>query len=91
VFYGNRPAPEAIPNIQAPGYGFYAGTDARINATVPATQEQMKAAGKFFGAETYEGATHGFHAGRSAAGCDGSQQEGARRGMGHAEGVPRQS
>jgi carboxymethylenebutenolidase len=60
VFYGTGPAPEAIPNIQAPVYGFYAGTDARIGATVPATQEQMKAAGKFFETVTYEGAAHGF-------------------------------
>ena len=60
VFYGNGPAPEAIPNIQAPVYGFYAGTDTRIDATVPATQEQMKAAGKFFEPVTYEGAAHGF-------------------------------
>ena len=60
VFYGTGPAPEAIPNIQAPVYGFYAGTDARVDATVPATQEQMKAAGKFFETVTYEGAAHGF-------------------------------
>ena len=60
VCYGSGPAPEAIPNIQAPVYGFYAGTDARINGTVPATQEQMKAAGKFFETATYEGAAHGF-------------------------------
>jgi carboxymethylenebutenolidase len=60
VFYGNGPAPEAIPNIQAPVYGFYAGTDARILGTVPQTQEQMKAAGKFFETVTYEGAAHGF-------------------------------
>jgi carboxymethylenebutenolidase len=60
VFYGNGPAAEAIPNIQAPVYGFYAGTDARIDGTVPATQAQMKAAGKFFEAVTYEGAEHGF-------------------------------
>ena len=60
VFYGAGPEPEAISNIQAPVYGFYAGTDARINGTVPATQEQMKAAGKFFETATYEGAAHGF-------------------------------
>jgi carboxymethylenebutenolidase len=60
VFYGNGPAAEAIPNIQAPVYGFFAGTDARINATIPATQDQMKAAGKSFEAVTYEGAAHGF-------------------------------
>jgi len=60
VFYGNGPEAEAIPRIQAPVYGFYAGSDARINATIPATQEQMKAAGKFYEAVTYEGAAHGF-------------------------------
>jgi carboxymethylenebutenolidase len=60
VCYGNGPAPEAIPNIQAPVYGFFAGTDTRINGSIPATQEQMKAAGKFFEPVTYEGAAHGF-------------------------------
>jgi carboxymethylenebutenolidase len=60
VFYGNGPEPEAIPNIQAPVYGFFAGTDTRINGTIPATQEQMKAAGKSFETVTYEGAAHGF-------------------------------
>jgi carboxymethylenebutenolidase len=60
VFYGNGPAADAIPAIQAPVYGFYAGTDARIDGTVPQTQDQMKAAGKFFEPLTYEGAAHGF-------------------------------
>ena len=60
VFYGSGPAADAIPAIQAPVYGFYAGNDARINATLPPTQEQMKGAGKIFEALTYEGAAHGF-------------------------------
>ena len=60
VFYGSGPAADAIPAIQAPVYGFYAGADARIGATVPQTQEQMKAAGKVFEVVTYEGAAHGF-------------------------------
>ena len=60
VFYGICPEPEAIPNIQAPVYGFYAGTDTRVGASIPATREQMKAAGKFYEAVTYEGAGHGF-------------------------------
>ena len=60
VFYGAGPEPEAISNIQAPVYGFYAGTDTRVLATVPATQQQMKAAGKFYETVTYEGAAHGF-------------------------------
>jgi carboxymethylenebutenolidase len=60
VFYGSGPAPEAMAAIQAPVYGFFAGTDTRINGTLPQTQEQMKAAGKFFEFVTYEGAAHGF-------------------------------
>lgn len=60
VFYGSGPAADAISKIQAPVYGFYAGNDARIGATVPQTQEQMKAAGKFYETVTYEGAAHGF-------------------------------
>jgi carboxymethylenebutenolidase len=60
VFYGTGPVPESIAKIQAPVYGFYAGADARVNETVPATTQQMKAAGKFFETVTYEGATHGF-------------------------------
>jgi carboxymethylenebutenolidase len=60
VFYGGGPAAEAIPSVQSPVYGFYGGTDARVNASIPQTQEQMKAAGKFFDPVTYEGAAHGF-------------------------------
>jgi carboxymethylenebutenolidase len=60
VFYGSGPAPEAIASIQAPVFGFYAGTDARINASIPQTQEQMKAAGKAYEVVTYDGAAHGF-------------------------------
>jgi carboxymethylenebutenolidase len=60
VFYGSGPDADAIPRIQAPVYGFYAGNDARINATIPDTQKQMQAAGKPYEAVTYEGAAHGF-------------------------------
>jgi carboxymethylenebutenolidase len=60
VFYGSGPAAEAMSAIQAPVYGFYAGTDTRINGSLPQTQEQMKAAGKSFEMVTYEGAAHGF-------------------------------
>jgi carboxymethylenebutenolidase len=60
VFYGSPPPQEAMANITAPVYGFYAGNDARIGATLPDTLEQMKAAGKTFAPITYEGAGHGF-------------------------------
>jgi carboxymethylenebutenolidase len=46
VFYGPPPQEADMKNITAPVYGFYAGNDARISATVPATAAAMKAAGK---------------------------------------------
>ena len=58
VFYG--PGPADVTAITAPVYGFYAGNDARIGATVPATVEAMKAAGKKYEPVTYDGAGHGF-------------------------------
>jgi carboxymethylenebutenolidase len=58
VFYG--PGPAGVSSITAPVYGFYAGNDARIGATVPATVAAMKAAGKFYEPVTYDGAGHGF-------------------------------
>jgi carboxymethylenebutenolidase len=58
VFYG--PGPSDVTPITAPVYGFYAGNDARIGATVPATIVAMKAAGKKYEPVTYDGAGHGF-------------------------------
>lgn len=58
VFYGT--GPEEVSGIRAPVYGFYAENDARVNATLPKTEQQMKAAGKKFETVTYAGAGHGF-------------------------------
>jgi carboxymethylenebutenolidase len=58
VFYGTAPAD--VTPIFAPVYGFYGGNDARVGATVPATTEAMKAAGKLYEPVMYEGAGHGF-------------------------------
>jgi carboxymethylenebutenolidase len=60
VFYGPPPDKAAMARIKAPVYGFYAGNDARIDATIPATEEQMKAAGKSYEPVIYDGAGHGF-------------------------------
>ena len=49
-----------MAGITAPVYGFYAGNDARIGATLPATVDAMKAAGKKYEPVTYDGAGHGF-------------------------------
>ncbi len=60
VFYGPPPPKDAMANIKAPVFGFYGGNDARIDATIPATKEEMKAAGKVYEPVVYEGAGHGF-------------------------------
>lgn len=67
VFYGPAPAsadgtPDktALAKIKAPVYGFYAGNDARINATLPKTTEAMTELKKTYDPVTYEGAGHGF-------------------------------
>ncbi len=58
VFYGT--APKDISSINAPVYGFYGGSDARVDATIPDTTTAMTAAGKKYDPVTYEGAGHGF-------------------------------
>lgn len=60
VFYGPPPTKDVMPRIKAPVYGFYAGNDARIDATIPDTIAAMKAAGKSYDPVSYEGAGHGF-------------------------------
>src|SRR3954467_5018879 len=54
-FYGPPPEKDAMAKINAPVYGFYAGDDARIGATVPGAVEAMKAAGKKYEPVTYDG------------------------------------
>ena len=60
VFYGPPPDKDAMARIKAPVYGFYAGNDQRIGATLPDAIANMKAAGKAFEPVTYDGAGHGF-------------------------------
>lgn len=60
-FYGTGPTDAAgVAGIEAPVYGFYGGNDARVNATIPKSEEVMKAAGKTFEPVIYEGAGHAF-------------------------------
>jgi carboxymethylenebutenolidase len=60
VFYGPPPPADAMQQITAPVYGFYAGNDARISSTVPQTTLDMKADGKLYEPVLYDGAGHGF-------------------------------
>ncbi len=61
VFYGRAPDDDAaLARIQAPVYGFYGGADARVNATIPKTEEMMTAANKPYEPVIYDDARHGF-------------------------------
>ena len=60
-FYGTAPDEEAkVANIPCPVYGFYAGNDERVDATIPKAQDLMRRAGKKYEPVIYAGAGHGF-------------------------------
>jgi carboxymethylenebutenolidase len=60
VYYGTPPSAGDMVRVNCPVYGFYAGNDARVTATVPTAITQMKAAGKTYEPMTCAGAGHGF-------------------------------
>lgn len=60
VYYGSPPTPEQMAAIKVPVLGLYGGADARITATVPATDSAMKRLGKSYEYQVFEGAGHGF-------------------------------
>jgi len=74
VYYGDAPGASdntvdaQLANVTAPVLGLYAGNDARINATLPATEAAMKKAGKSYVIHTFEGAGHGFMGNQAGAG-----------------------
>jgi len=60
VYYGTSPEASALGRIQAPVLGLYGGDDARVNATVPPADTEMKRLGKRYESQMFEGAGHGF-------------------------------
>jgi carboxymethylenebutenolidase len=84
VYYGEAPgssaesAPEdTLARIKAPVLGIYAGDDARINNTLPATEAAMKKLGKNYERHHFEGSGHGFLGGQ--AGRDGANLKAAQQ------------
>ena len=76
VFYGVSPAdPAAYARIGAPVLGNYAGDDARVDATIPTAETEMKKLGKSYTAKVYPGAGHGFL--RQQSGRDGANLKAA--------------
>jgi carboxymethylenebutenolidase len=74
VYYGDAPGASdgtvetQLANVNAPVLGLYAGNDARIGATVPATEAAMKRLGKPYEVHTFAGSGHGFMGSQAGAG-----------------------
>ena len=60
-FYGRQARPDDVPKIKAPLLLHFAETDDNVNATWPAYEAALKAAGTRYEAHVYPGTTHGFH------------------------------
>ena len=60
-FYGRQARPEDVPRIKAPLLIHFAEHDANVNATWPAYQAALEAAGTTYEAHFYAGTGHGFH------------------------------
>jgi carboxymethylenebutenolidase len=60
VYYGTSPEITDLAKIRAPVLGHYGGDDARVNATVPPAEAEMKRLSKPYESHVYEGAGHGF-------------------------------
>jgi carboxymethylenebutenolidase len=59
VYYGT-PSLKDLSAVKAPVLGLYGGADARIGATIPATDSAMKALHKTYEPHSFENAGHGF-------------------------------
>lgn len=60
-FYGNHPAAEDAAKVKAPLLIHFAAVDERINASWPAYEAALKAAGTRYTAYQYAGTQHGFN------------------------------
>lgn len=77
VYYGVSPPSPSLVSVRAPVLGLYADNDARVNATIPAADSTMKAIGKVYSPNIYEGAGHGFL--RQQSGQNGANASATRR------------
>jgi carboxymethylenebutenolidase len=78
VFYGTSPTDVAsYAKIAASVLGHYGGDDARVDATIPTAEDEMKKLGKSYTAKIYEGAGHGFM--RQQDGRDGANLKAAQQ------------
>jgi carboxymethylenebutenolidase len=60
VYYGTSPSATDLAAVRAPVLGLYGGADARVDATVPPADSEMKAMHKIYEPHIFAGAGHGF-------------------------------
>ncbi|HTD52010.1 MAG TPA: dienelactone hydrolase family protein [Thermoanaerobaculia bacterium] len=60
VYYGTSPEAAELTKIHAPVLGLYGGDDARVDATIPPAEAEMKKLGKKYEPHLFDGAGHGF-------------------------------
>ncbi len=78
VYYGTAPDDlSTLASVKAPILGLYGGNDARVDATIPATEARMKALGRTYEPHVFDGAGHGFL--RAQAGQDGANLRATER------------
>ncbi|MGD0724589.1 MAG: dienelactone hydrolase family protein [Spirochaetia bacterium] len=78
VCYGTAPDAQALGRIRAPVLGLYGGSDARVDATIPAAEAEMKKLGKRYDYEIFDGAGHAFF--RAQDGQAGANLRATRKG-----------
>jgi carboxymethylenebutenolidase len=60
VYYGVSPPTADLASVHAPVLGLYGGSDARVDATIPAADSAMRTLGRTYEHVLYDGAGHGF-------------------------------
>jgi len=60
VYYGTSPETPDLARIKAPVLGLYGGDDARVDATIPPAEAEMKRLGRTYEPHVFDGAGHGF-------------------------------
>jgi carboxymethylenebutenolidase len=76
VYYGSSPATAELHRVRAPILGLYGADDARVNATVPDAETELRRLGRSFETHFFEGAGHGFL--RQQDGRDGANMAAVR-------------
>ena len=76
VYYGPSPMTSDLASVRAPVLGLYAGSDARVDATIPAADTALHALGRTYTYNIYPGAGHGFL--RNQTGMNGANMTATR-------------